>query len=269
MKSFNLFLRDAGVILDNKEVNFLKRFHRCVELAEKNKLNVQITLDEQYFLFNHLKSASELAVHLQKFGRVLIHLHTSYSKRFGFNTFTDNSFLIMAEFITKCGNIKGVCVHPDNIEDFSVLERLKVNDMYVAIEILGKESRFGNHFSEISNILKEYGFLDLVLDTAHIMEMEETGEPGLGIYFETFRNKIKEIHISQPQNLYDPKVMGADFMTSHSLLTLKNNNLVKSLSALNLAGEVNTVIEGVIPPGEYGEKCLRNEVTQLRKYLCA
>ena len=269
MKSINLFLRDAGVVLANKEVNFLKRFYRCMELAKKNGLHVQITLDEQYFLSDYLRLTNELTAHLQKFGRVLIHLHTSYSNRFGFNTFTDNSFLILAEFITKCGNIKGVCVHPDNIEDFSVLERLKVNDMYVAVEILGKESRFGNRFSEISNIVKNYGFFDLVLDTAHIMEMEEAGEPGLGIYFETFRNKIKEIHISQPQNLYDPEVMGADFMTSHSLLTLKNDNLVKSLSALNLAGEVNIVIEGIIPPGEYGEKCLRNEVTQLRKYLCA
>ena len=208
MKTFSLFLRDAGVILDDKEVNFLKRFYRCVELAEKNGLHVQITLDEQYFLSDHLRLTNELTAHLQKFEKVLIHLHTSHSKRFGRNAFTDNAFLILAEFIAKCGNIRGVCVHPDHTEDFSVLERLKINDIYVAIEI-------------------------------------QTG------------------------NLYAPEVMGAGFVTSHSLLTLKNDNLVRSLSALNPVGEVNTVIEGIIPPGEYGETCLRNEVTQLRKYLCA
>jgi len=268
MKSINLFLRDAGVVLDNKEVNFLKRFYRCVELAEKNGLYVQITLDEQYFLSDHLRLTNELTAHLQIFEKVLIHLHTSYSKRFGRNAFTDDAFLVLADFITKCGNIRGVCVHPDHIEDFSVLERLKINDIYVAIEILGKEASFGNHFSEIADISKNYDFLDFVLDTAHVVEMEETGEPGLGIYFETFRDKIKEIHISQTGNLYDPEVMGADFVTSHSLLTLKDDNLAKSLAALNPAGEVNTVIEGVTPPGEYGETCLRNEVTQLRKYLC-
>ncbi len=255
--------------MDDKEVNFLKRFYRCVELAEKNGLHVQITLDEQYFLSDHLRLTNELTAHLQKFEEVLIHLHTSHSKRFGRNAFTDNAFLILAEFIAKCGNIRGVCVHPDHTEDFSVLERLKINDIYVAIEILGKGAPFGNRFSEISDILKKHDFLDLVLDTAHVVEMKEAGEPGLGIYFETFRDKIKEIHVSQTGNLYAPEVMGAGFVTSHSLLTLKNDNLVRSLSALNPVGEVNTVIEGIIPPGEYGETCLRNEVTQLRKYLCA
>lgn len=270
MKSGNLFLRDAGVILDDREANFWRRLQRCAALAEKNGLSIQVTLDDNYFLTEHAVSAAKLIGQLQNFRKVLLHLHTPYSRPFGCNTFTDSIFSILVEFITRLGNIGGICIHPDYIEDFSALERLKTGDVYVGVEILGKESRSGNRFTEISDILNKHGFLDLVLDTAHIMEMAEAGEPGLDVYLETFRDRIKEIHISRPENLYDPGDMGADFTTAHSLLTLKKDDaIINSLVAWTPAGEVNIVIEGIIPPGEYGERCLRKEVAQIRKYLCA
>jgi hypothetical protein len=268
MKSVNLFLRDAGVILDDGEADFWRRLQRCAALAGDNGLNIQVTLGTHYFLKEHAGAAAGLIDQLKKFPRALIHLHTTYSRPFGRNAFTDKALAVLAELAAACGNIKGICVHPDCVEDFSVLARLKTDETYIAVEVLGKEARSGNRFAEITDILKAHGFLDLVLDTAHIMEMADAGEPGLGAYLETFGDRIKELHVSRPENLYAPEVVGAGFTTSHSLLTLKKgDNIIEPLAAWSPAGEVNTVIEGIIPAGGYGETCLKNEVAYLKKHL--
>ena len=48
----NLFLRDAGIISDDPNNSFLDRLRRCTELAGKNGLNIQITLNHDYFSLN-------------------------------------------------------------------------------------------------------------------------------------------------------------------------------------------------------------------------
>jgi hypothetical protein len=269
MKSVNLFLRDAGVILKGGKANFWRRLERCAALAGENGLDIQVTLDDHYFLAEHAQSAARLTGQLQKFRKVLLHLHTPYSRPFGRNVYTDNVISILNELIAGCGNIRGICVHPDYTEDFSVLERLKTDDIYIGVEILGKGSRSGNHFSEISEILYKYDFLAFVPDTAHILEMAGVGEPGLDVFLETFGDRVREVHVSRPENLYDPEVMEGGFTTSHSLLTLKkDDDIISSLAAWTPPAEINIVIEGVVPPGEYGEGCLRNEVAYLKKTLC-
>ncbi len=268
MKSVNLFLRDAGVILKDGRTDFWRRLERCAALAQRNGLGIQVTLDDHYFLAEHAKSAADLTGILTQFQKVLLHLHTPFSRPFGRNAYTENVISILNELIAACGNICGICIHPDYTQDFAAFERLKTDDIYVGVEILGKEARSGNRLADIYDILNTYPFLAFVPDTAHVLEMVDTGEPDLDFYLKSFKDKIKEVHVSRPENLYDTVDMGDSFTTSHSLLTLnKDDDIINSLVSWPSAGEANIVIEGVVPPGEYGEKCLENEVAYLKKYL--
>ncbi|MFH1624223.1 MAG: hypothetical protein ABID54_03595 [Pseudomonadota bacterium] len=266
MERSNLYLRDAGVLLDRDGSNFLKRLDRCVSLAKENRLAIQITLDREFFLKGHERLEKQLIDGLVRFDRVLIHLHSNQLNRFGRNYFTDKSLTIIKRLFEQCNNIEGLCVHPDLVDDFSALERFIVNGKYMGIEVLDENVTFGNHFSEIREILEEYEFLDLVLDTAHVQEMARKGEPDLDSYFDVFGDRVKEVHLSETGNYYENDFMSEDFTTSHSLLCA-DHGATEILPNLRRSFPVNYVIEGIVPYGRYGEDLLKKEVEMLRREL--
>ncbi len=263
MENNSIYLRDAGVLLPGNERDFSKRLSRCVDLAISNKLDIQITLADDYFNDPNPRRRLSLLKELEKFEDVLIHLHLDYSHTFGDNRFTDEAFDEVEDLLRAAGNVKGFCVHPDLVADFSVLERLRVHDAYIGIEVLDPTVLFGNRFSQISGILKKFEFLDIVLDTSHILEMEKWGEPSYDFYLNHFRDKIREIHLSRPGNHYSPGRLTDKFSTNHSLFST-NSEGVNMLSGLPLPENVNHVIEGVIPYGKYGEELLAKESRLLK-----
>ena len=122
---------------------------------------------------------------------------------------------------------------------------------------------FGNRFSEINGILEEYEFLDLILDTLHMLEMEKWGEPSFDFYVDYFGDKIKEIHVSRPGNHYELKQITEIFSTCHSLFST-NSGGISMFSNIKLPKNANYVIEGVIPYGKIGEVLLREEARILK-----
>ncbi len=263
MGNDNIYLRDAGALLSGREHDYLKRLFRCTELAASNKLNIQITLSDEYFSGVNPKIHSSLPNELLKFDNVLIHLHLDYSKKFGDNRYTEKAFMAINNLLHRNVNVNGFCVHPDIVDDFSVFTRLTAHGAYIGVEVLDASVCFGNRFSEISRILEEYEFLDLILDTSHILEMEKWGEPSFDFYVDYFGDKIKEVHISRPGNHYDPKKITEIFSTCHSLFST-NSGGVNMFRKLQLPKNANYVIEGVIPYGKYGDGLLRKETRILK-----
>lgn len=266
MGNDNIYLRDAGALLSGREHDYLKRLFRCTELAVSNKLNIQITLSDEYFGGTNPEIGALIVNELQKFDDVLIHLHLDYSKKFGGNHYTEKAFMTIESFLQRDVNVIGFCIHPDIVDDFSVFEQLSAHGAYIGVEVLDSSVCFGNRFSEISRILEEYGFLDLILDTSHILEMEKWGEPSFDFYVDYFGDKIKEIHVSRPGNHYEPEQITEMFSTCHSLFST-NSRGVSMFSSLKLPENTNYVIEGVIPYGKYGEGLLRKEVQILKAHL--
>ncbi|MEE9213774.1 MAG: hypothetical protein V3U54_03130 [Thermodesulfobacteriota bacterium] len=265
MENSQLYLRDVGVLLYKEEKDLLKRIDRCISFQIKG-LNIQITLNREFLLTTYKVVEQELIKKLLNFESVIIHLHTDQSNKFGRNNFTDQTLSVIKNLFLQSNNIDGLCIHPDLVDDFSVLERFILNDKYMGIEVLDKNVKFGNRFSDIKKILEEYDFLSLVLDTAHIQEMEEEGEPYLKQYIDFFSDRIMEMHVSRSGNYYDMDKMSKDFKTSHSLLSISNNDIIKTIYKSKVS-DANYVLEGVIPYGEYGEGLLKKEVEYLKKSL--
>lgn len=259
----NIYLRDAGVLLHRNKQNFLKRLFRCVDLARSNEINIQVTLMYESITENSQEVVAFFGDELSRFDKLLIHLHSDYSNKFGRNRYTKEALFAIKNMLQEAKNVQGFCLHPDLVDDFSVLEELIVDDEYVGIEVLDGSVCFGNRFDEINRILQEHEFLKLVLDCAHVKEMEKNGEPNLAFYVDHFGEKIKEIHISQPGNHYDPNMMDGMFNTCHSLFST-NNGDAEMLTGLRLPKNINYIIEGVVPCGKYGEELLRKEAQALK-----
>jgi hypothetical protein len=82
-----------------------------------------------------------------------------------------------------------------------------------------------------------------------------------------FAERTVEVHISQRGNLYDPDEMGPGFHTNHSLLSMGQYEVGLSLGPLATIDNLNMVIEGVIPAGEYGNRLLKEEVRSFTDFL--
>jgi hypothetical protein len=261
-----LYLRDAGVLSEPFGGKLEDRIERCVNLANLNQLNVQITLNHLYLGEKDeelLQKMDELILSLK---RPIFHIHTSPNLKFGKNSFTAQSIDKILRLL-KQTSAGGVCVHPDIVQNYLLFKSLAHNAEYFAIEVLDNKTDFGNKVEHIEPILAENKFLKLVLDTAHIQEMEALGEPNLKTYLRQYRDKIVEIHLSQSGNYYHPKKIFQGFNTWHSLLHLKQNNDLEIIKDSIDFENINLVIEGVIPPGEYGVSLLKKELEYIDKIL--
>lgn len=260
------FLRDAVAILPDNGRDLTARLARAVGLAQGLDLDLEITLDARFFGENKASLLQTIRGATSEFKRVVYHLHSGEEFLLGNNLHTRQLVEYCLEQIAT-GKLQGVCVHPDLVDDFEALKPLALPGSYLATEVLDEKCSSFNTLAEIRKLLDEHDWLDLVLDTAHIAGMVPEGEPALPAYCEEFAGRVVEVHISQMGNHYDPRKMGPDFDTNHSLLTLGARPLAENLGPLRELGGVNLVIEGVIPAGDFGRKLLEDEARSFRNFF--
>ena len=177
-------------------------------MAAEFSLGLQITLNHECLRANKKQVEEEMISNLRGIDGVLIHLHTDYDQRFGKNDFTDNALHAVGFLSDMLGAVSGICIHPDLVDDFDVLRNFASLSKYIGIEVLDSSAAHGNRLDEIRNIMESYEFLEVVIDTAHIQEMESIGQPGLQKYLEIFSDRIREVHLSQAGNYYATEKMG-------------------------------------------------------------
>ena len=231
-------------------------------------MNLQLTIHGKVFL-NNEKKFYNIINDINLFEKLTIHLHTDKESLIQNNKQTDLFLAKLIKYTCNLNNFSGFCIHPDNIIDFQMLKKLKNlnSESYVAIEVTDKNSKFGNKKNQIETILEKNEFLDLVLDTAHIKENLIFNQPNFLNYFELFKNKIKEIHISSDGNEYDMKYLNNDFSTSHSLLCLNGKKIIHDINNLKSFKNLNLIIEGVIPYGDYGNSLISEEIKIMNKIV--
>ena len=163
--------------------------------------------------------------------------------------------------------ITSVCLHLDLIDLFDEISSETTDGLMLNWEVLGSDAPAGNTLEEVEKAIVRFPRWGMTLDVAHIMEMEHFGQPGVGEYLKKFRNKIRQIHFSWPDNLYSENQVGPDFVTSHSMVNLDTSvtePLIRHISDFDV--DVIT-IEGVIPFGANGLNLVKEEVRLIKKYI--
>lgn len=257
--SARLYLRDAVAILPDNRRDLFERLQRSVFLAKKFSLNLELTLDSRIFLKPNFPLLEAIEKATSSFDGAFYHLHGDENSMFGTNSHT-RELLAFCKRQADFGHLSGLCVHPDLVEDFSVFETLVSNEFFVGMEVLDETVSSFNTFTSMADLLDQYPYLGIVLDTAHIEGMEPQGEPPLEKYCDYFADRIVEVHFSKRGNYYDAQQMGASFATNHSLQSLGDSEPTQLLQLLKTIDNLNLVIEGVIPAGKYGENCLQDEL---------
>eukprot|EP00828_Plagiopyla_frontata_P005467 TRINITY_DN12200_c0_g1_i1.p2 TRINITY_DN12200_c0_g1~~TRINITY_DN12200_c0_g1_i1.p2 ORF type:complete len:274 (+),score=15.87 TRINITY_DN12200_c0_g1_i1:193-1014(+) len=264
MRTF--LLRDAVALVDKGGDTYCRRLDRTVALARQHGMGIEVTLSE-HVLFDVQRTAYLLDSVLL-FSEVTVHLHTSQNNRFGKNIFTDTFLLRLNKFLGQAGHhIIGVCIHPDLVDDYTFVRQMHLDGAFFAVEVLDATASHGNRFDQIDSILQLNDHVDLLLDTAHIWEMQWMGQPGLLSYYRRFKERIKEIHISQPGNHYDSSKMDEGFDTNHSLLHFNHHGGEGLVLIVEALPDVNLVVEGVIPAGGYGQGLLEREIQYLKRMI--
>lgn len=268
-----IYLRDAGVLAINyKEKYFFKkeffsRLDNAIYLAKRFGIGLQLTLNKDFFLKN-INSFEERKEILKKFNNMTIHLHAFYDSLFSSDKKTKLFVKKLNLYFNDFKNLKGFCVHPDNVSSYLELKKIKIKNRYLAIEVCDLKSKSGNNFIDIKHLLENYKFLDLVLDSAHIKQIKEkySNEYTFSDYFKVFKKKTKEIQLSSNKNLYNSFFLKKKFKTDHSLMILeKNKHIFKELVKLKGLKATNIVIEGVVPFTSKGIYFLDKEIKLIRK----
>ena len=268
----NIYIRDAGVIKINSnnkyfsKKEFFLRLSNAIKLALKLSLNLQITVNNDFFLKN-MSKFFHFKKKLKKINRILIHLHTRYNSLIKKNDKTYRFVDSLNRYADDLRNVMGYCIHPDNVSNYQALEKLIKKKRYLAIEVTDIKSKSGNKVTHIRKLLKKYKFLRLVLDTSHISQVKKKykKEPNLNSYFSEFKSKIVEIQISSDENLYPKNLFSKNFSTDHSLLTLSKSNIYDEMKSIKNLNKKNLVIEGVVPLNNYGYKLLKKEIKLFKK----
>ena len=81
----NLYLRDASILLNIKEISYsnnLKRLEKTFKICVKNKINIQITIDKVFYLNNHKMIDKIIKKYQNKINYITIHLTTTYDNLF-------------------------------------------------------------------------------------------------------------------------------------------------------------------------------------------
>ena len=264
----DLFLRDCSALAKGNyrwDINdsdyIFQGINRSINIAKKYKVNLQLTVHSKVFLYNEEKFYN-IVDKINLFKKLTIHLHTDKKSLITNNKQSIDFIKKLKKYTNNFSNFSGFCIHPDNVQDYKILEELKGinNKSYIAIEVTDKNSEFGNRLEQIEKILNANKFIDLVLDTAHIEENTIYNQPNFLDYFRLFRNRIKEIHISSEGNQYNMKYLDNNFSTSHSLLCLNEKKILNNINKIKPYKTLNLIIEGVIPYGDYGDSLISREV---------
>lgn len=260
----NLFLRDASIMLSDKEKSYsnsLKRLEKTFLICHKNNINIQITIDKNFFLKNHKKIYLILKRSKKKIKKITIHLTTSYNNLFSEDDetkeFTKNLIYLIKELGRK---IVGICIHPDHINSWKYLKKLKTKNNYLAIEVTDKKAKYGNRISHLRKILKNNHYLKVVLDTSHIKELKKNNIMTFKNFYKNFKSYIVEAQISDFGNFYNSNKI----KTTHSLLFLKKDDEIRNQIKILKEKNINFVIEGLVPYFRNNDKIIRNEINYIK-----
>lgn len=268
-----IYLRDAGVLISSfkdkyfSKKEFFTRLDNAIFLSKKFKIGLQLTLSKNFFLEN-IKSFEERKLTLEKIKNMTIHLHAFYDSLFSNDRKTKLFVKKLNLYFKNFKNLKGFCVHPDNVSTYLELKKIKKKNRYLAIEVCDLKSKSGNNFIEIKYLLQNHKFLDLVLDSAHINQIREkySNEYTFTDYFKIFKEKIVEIQLSTNKNLYKKIFLNRKLKTDHSLMVLeKDKYIFKELVKLRGLKATNIVIEGVVPFSLKGKNLLNKEIKLINK----
>ena len=177
---------------------------------------------------------------------------------------------VLADFIQHLGpSLAGVTAHPDDVREISSLAALAGRGPFVALEIMGQDAPTGNTLSYFEETLRRFPELSLTLDTAHALETMADGGPGPLDYLERFGSHVRHFHVSRPGNFYPLELVGPDFYTRHSLLSLEPGNVALEFDlifqALARAPLAVRTLEGVIPANPAGRDLLSLELDLLSR----
>lgn len=261
----NLYLRDACILLDKKEISYsnsILRLKEALNICIKHKTNIQITLDKKHYLENYKTINKLILKRLNKIKFITIHLTTSYQNLFSNDIRTmkfTNTLLSLIKSSQK--KIVGICIHPDHIDSWKYLKKLSTTSTYLAVEVTDKKAIYGNKISHISKLLKNNNFLKIVIDTSHIKELEKFKIMTFDKFFNKFKEHIVEAQISDFGNFYKTKLV----KTTHSLLHLKKDKKIKfQINLLKKINNLNFVIEGLIPFNKNRTQNLLKELNYLK-----
>lgn len=163
--------------------------------------------------------------------------------------------------------ISSLSVHLDIL---SIIDRYKKYlDLGISLlwENTDKDAQKGNTFIECKNATYQYPDWNIVYDIAHGLEMEKAGEPAIEDTLKFFDKKVKQLHVSWPENLYPRRLVGDEFTTSHSFLHLAREHIPRISSLLGSTSAEMISIEGVVPPGDLGKEMIIKEVDFIRNLL--
>lgn len=262
----NLYLRDASILLNLKEISYsnnLKRLEKTFKICVKNKLSIQITIDKNFYLKNHKKIEKITKKYLDQIKYITIHLTTTYDNLFSNDYDTKKFTEIFSKQLNKTKKIIGICIHPDHVDSWKYLKKLKTKRNYLAIEVTDKKARYGNKISHLNLILKKYKFLKLVVDTSHIKELSKFKILTFKTVLKKFKKKIVEAQISDFGNFYKSK----SIKTTHSLLYLKKDKKIRDQIKALKKNNKNIIftIEGLIPFSNNEKFHLLNEIQYIRQ----
>jgi len=262
----NIFLRDASIMINKNEKNYTDNFKRIIlalEYCVKFNLSLQITVNKYFYLKNYKKFNSLINSKGKIVKKITIHLTAYYDDLFSEDIRTKFFVKNLNKLIVKNKNIVGVCVHPDHLNSWKYLKKLKNRQNYLAIEVTDYKAQYGNRIEHIKKILRENKFLKLVIDTSHIKELKLRRILTFENFFKNFSGFIVEAQISDFGNYYKSK----NIDTSHSLLNLKKDTkIARQIKKIhNLNKNTNFVIEGLIPFGKNEETFLYDELNYIKR----
>ena len=264
----NIFLRDASIMIEADEKIYTDNFKRIIlafDYCVKFDLSLQITINKSFYLNNFKKFNNIINSKGKIIKKITIHLTAYYDDLFSEDIRTKSFVKILNNVIKKTPNIVGICIHPDHLNSWKYLRKLKNRQNYLAIEVTDYRAQYGNRVEHIKKILKQYKFLKLVIDTSHIKELQLKKMLTFKNFFQHFSKFIVEAQISDFGNFYKSKYIN----TSHSLLSLKKDHrIAKQISQIyNFNKDTNFVMEGLVPFGKNTESFLMNELKYIKKII--
>lgn len=252
-KKFINFIYAAKKFIKMAQVGFTTGSLYRSEIAFEDRIKLYSSLGadaielgfatpKELFQFNPSKEAIDA---VKKIGHVSIHAPW---KKIRYNT-DSTSGEVIAALSRLCGKmpINGIVVHPDTVEDFTVLEKTSLPFL---IENMDSRKKYGTHPEHIRE-LKEHYHLDFVFDVQHASEHDSTMNLAKELV-EVMGDRLKHMHVS-----------GHNEFERHIPVHLAANR--KSIAEiLKLGLKVPKILEGII--FDNFEATIKNELNYVRSY---
>lgn len=176
-----------------------------------------------------LNMAPELIDLITSFDYVSVHAPALGSFYYGKNEETRS---ILSEMQRLCGilPIRGVIIHPDRVEDFSVLES---SQLPILIENMDVNKKIGCTPDYFKKLKKQFSFR-FVLDVQHAWEHDHSMNLAKGLVG-VMGSKLQHMHVS-----------GSNELHSHHAQLSKADNMEAILRILRVHPAIPKIAEGII-----------------------